>query len=472
MDIVELKVNDSSTTKPYFFGYIPVTMRTLLIICLICFPWTAEAATWKVGLGKVDITPQDPIRQGGYAARNKPSEGIRTPLWVKALMVTDAKGKKAVLITADIIRYPRFISDSIRNELLRRYKLEKSQIILNGSHTHSGPEINVHNLQYMATAEELKKVAEFSGILYKATLQAVDAAMKNPFEAKIWSGSGIARFAVNRRNNKESEILNLAELKGPFDHSVPVLKIVDQSNSVRAFVFGYACHPTVLSDYLISGDYPAYAQMSLEKKFPGAQAMFFIGAAGDQNPLPRRSVPLAIKYGEELALAVEAACNSPMTELEPTLNYSYREIDLPYEKAPPSRAELEKVASDTLTHPNWIVNQARVLLDRLSRGEKLPGSYPYPVQIWQMGKQVIVTLGGEIVVEYALAVKKRLGPQTIVMGYSNDLMAYIPSRKVLQEGGYEGSRSPLFTTPWHQAIESNIIEEVVRQARSLGISAL
>src|SRR5690606_15294951 len=127
-------------------------------------------------------------------------------------------------------------------------------------------------------------------ILIRETLNAAEASLKNQFEARIYSGSSITRFAVNRRNNKEADILTLSELKGPFDHSVPVIKVVDKSDQVKALLFGYACHPTVLSEYQISGDYPTYAQMSLEKKFPGAQAMFFIGAAGDQNPLPRRSV--------------------------------------------------------------------------------------------------------------------------------------------------------------------------------------
>jgi len=445
-------------------------MRATLLYFLIFLTLGAEAGTWKVGLGKSKLTPTEPIRMGGYAARNRPSEGILTDLWVKAISLTDEKGNRGVIVTADIIRYPKFISDSIRNELFRRFGLRKEQIVLNGSHTHSGPEVNVNSLKYMATPAELSVVAAYSGVLYRETLRAVEAALKNPFEAQLFSGSSVARFAVNRRNNKEAEILNLTELKGPIDHSVPVIKVVDKKNQVKAILFGYACHPTVLSDYVISGDYPAHAQMSLEKKYPGAQAMFFIGAAGDQNPLPRRSVPLAIKYGEELAAAVEAACSGTMVKLAPPLKCLYNEIDLKYQHNPPTRPELEAIARDTVGNPNWIVNQAKVLLDRLAAGETLESSYPYPVQLWTLGNQTIVTLGGEITVEYAIKTKQLLGSRTIVMGYSNDLMSYIPSKIVLGEGGYEGTRSPIFTTPWHERIEENILEELRNLAQKAGIS--
>jgi hypothetical protein len=78
-------------------------------------------------------------------------------------------------------------------------------------------------------------------------------------------------------------------LKGPFDHDVPVLK-VSAGKKVRAIVFGYACHATVLSFYQWSGDYPAFAQIELGKAHAGTMALFWAGCGADQNPLPRRTV--------------------------------------------------------------------------------------------------------------------------------------------------------------------------------------
>ncbi len=438
---------------------------TFLLSCFL----TAGASDWKIGLGKRNITPSEPIRMGGYAARNRPSDkdANLTDLWVKAISFTDPKGNRSVLVCADIIRFPKFITDSIRRQAQERYGLKKEQIVLNGSHTHSGPEVDVNKLKYMATPEELGVVAAFSQTLIRQTVEAIGESLERPFDAVIASGNGTSRFAVNRRNNREGDIEKLSELKGPVDHSVPVIRVTDKSGRVKAILFGYACHPTVLSGYEISGDYPAYAQESLEEKFPGAQAMFFIGAAGDQNPLPRRSIPLAIKYGRELALAVETAIKSPMRELTPSLSFSYNEIDLRFAKPAPGIKELQAIAADTVRNPNWIVSQAKVLAGQLAAGRSPGSSYPYPVQVWTLGQLPMVMLGGEIVVEYSLRIKEMLGRETIVMGYSNDQMSYIPSHKVLKEGGYEGERSAVFTTPWHDETEKDILEEVKRQAQLL-----
>src|SRR5205085_458145 len=131
-----------------------------------------------------------------------------------------------------------------------------------------------------------------------------DDALKALAPAKLSWGNGEATFAVNRRNNKEAEVprlQQLGELTGPIDHQVPVLRVTDSEGKIKAIVFGYACHSTVLSFYKWSGDYPGFAQLDLEQRHPGVVAMFWAGCGGDQNPLPRRTVELAHKYGDMLA---------------------------------------------------------------------------------------------------------------------------------------------------------------------------
>ncbi|MEW4451207.1 hypothetical protein AB1L30_00805, partial [Bremerella sp. JC817] len=96
-----------------------------------------------------------------------------------------------------------------------------------------------------------------------------------------------ATFAVNRRNNTEAEVPALIErgepLAGPVDHSVPVLSIERPDGSQAAVLFGYACHPTTLSFTTWCGDYPGFAQVELERAFPGTTAMFVNTCGGDQN---------------------------------------------------------------------------------------------------------------------------------------------------------------------------------------------
>jgi neutral ceramidase len=431
--------------------------------------WTQPASQWKIGVAKVNITPQHSMWMAGYAFRDRPAEGKLTDLWAKALAFEDQQGKKAVIVTADLIRIPKFLSDAVRDQVQASLGLTRSQIILNSSHTHSGPELDVAHYKYRISPTEQKKIETYAVTLTKQFVRLVEDAFKSLQPASLYTGSGVARFAVNRRNNTEALISGINELRGPSDPSVPVMKAVAADGKILALLFGYACHATVLGTYEWSADYPGFAQTELEKSFPGAVALFFQGAGGDQNPLPRRSAPLAKQYGIELAAAVERVVNETMTNLSPELITTYSEVNLGFAKPTPTREELTKIINDSGPGSAWLTNKARVLRGRLDAGEILPNTYPYPIQVWKLGEQPLITLGGEIVVEYAIELKRIFGRKAFVMGYSNDVMEYIPSTKIIEEGGYEGSRSPIFTTPWQSDIELKILNSMIDLAEKAGL---
>ena len=106
------------------------------------------------------------------------------------------------------------------------------------------------------------------------------------------------------------------------------------------------------------------------------------------------------------------------------------------------------------------------------KGESFLSSYPYPLQVWHMGDQMIVSMGGEVVVEYANSLKQIFGHDIFVMAYSNDVMGYIPSVTILEEGGYEGMISQMvygLPAQWNPDIESMIVQEIVSLAEQAGI---
>ncbi len=68
-----------------------------------------------------------------------------------------------------------------------------------------------------------------------------------------------------------------------------------------------------------------------------------------------------------------------------------------------------------------------------------------PVEVWRGGALTGVFLGGEVTVDYALRIKRNLGSsRTWVTAYRSDVMAYIPSLRVLKEGGYEGGGAMVY----------------------------
>jgi len=322
----------------------------------------------------------------------------------------------------------------------------------------------------LAEASQQKQIEAYADRLVDGIESAVSMAIKSSKPSRIQWGSGQATFAVNRRENKPYEAVEqkrtTGTLVGPVDHDVPVLSVRDLSGKLRAVVFGYACHATTLAAIQWDGDYPGYAQAELEKTHPDCTAIFWAGCGADQNPLPRRSLELAQKYGAELARAVNDVLAAPMPTLQPELVSTYDETQLQLQEIPNSE-QLGQAAKSTNRYES---SRAKLLQEQLQNGGSIPDTYPYPIAVWKLGGEIdFVHLGGEVVVDYALRLKDELnGTRTWVAGYANDVMAYIPSRRVLAEGGYEGGGSNVYyglPGLWHPDSEANIINAVHHQVR-------
>lgn len=441
----------------------------VLVFVLGLFVSGARGETsWQAGCAKTIITPAELMWMAGYGSRDTPAEGKLTELWTKALVLQDAQGHRGVLITLDLVGIARDLAVPICEDIEKKYGLKRDQIAICTSHTHTGPVVakNLSALHYQVVdATQRKLITDYAADLRQKVLATVEQAMQNLAPCQVTWGSGRADFAVNRRTNREPEVpevRTVGQLQGPVDHDVPVLAVHAADGQLKTVVFGYACHATVLGINQWTADYPGFAQTYFEELHPGCQAMFFAGCAGDQNPLPRRTIDLAKHYGRRLATAVEAVVmTSRMRPVTGSLQTSYREIDLPL--APlPTREEIEQ---NTKSTNKFEVARAQLLLEQLDAGKPLSPTYPYPVAVWQIGPDVsFVILGGEVVVDYAIRLKAELtGTRTWVAGYSNDVMAYIPSRRVLAEGGYEGASSMVYyglPTVWAPEIENKIVSTV------------
>lgn len=437
----------------------------------------AEPKVWKAGAARVDITPVGPMWMSGYAGRDKPAEGTLHNLWAKAVVLEDPDGRRVALVTMDLVGIPRDLSVAVCAELKKKHGLPREAIMLSTSHTHTGPIVGSNlNAMYALDDAQQKRVSDYATDLQAKLVEVVGAALDKLAPAQIAWGTGRVTLAVNRRNNKEADVPRLRELgllKGPVDHDVPVLAVRDPDGKIRAVVFGYACHATVLSFYQWSGDYPGFAQITVEKMYPDAVALFWAGCGADQNPLPRRTVGLAEGYGRQLAEGVKAVLDAPMTPLGQKLATTYAEIPLPFADLP-SRDQLVK---DSTSNNRYVASRAKLLLQEVAKEGALRGTYPYPVQTWQLGTDLTwVALGGEVVVDYSLRLKKEMGRnQTWVTGYANDVMAYIPSLRVLKEGGYEGGGSMVYygqPTVWTPKVEETIVAAVQEQAQKVRAAAI
>jgi hypothetical protein len=427
---------------------------------------------WKAGVAQAAITPTEPIWMAGYGDRRRPSEGVLRDIYVKALALEAEPGKPSVIVTADLLGFPREISDAVASQCQKQFGLSRDRLVLNASHTHSGPVVHRNAFPVFNLDEKQWQVIDrYATFLADKTVGVVGAALHGLAPASLTFGQGFAGIAVNRRRAYPDS----RGCPGPVDHDVPVLAIRGVNGALRAILVGYACHATVLNIYQIGGDWPGFAQEEIEKAHPGATALFVQGAGADSNPLPRRSVELARIYGQVLAAAVEDVLKSRMKPVAGPLRTAFETVAVPFhdvptpaeliEKYPPPRRRFDIVqtfgAFDALLklprqrYERW--------LDIADRGGKLPESYLYGVEVWQFGSSLkFIALSGEVVVDYALRLKGQYGwEDTWVAGYSNDVFGYTPSARVLLEGGYEATSSG-YIAQFSPAIEELIVEKVAR----------
>ncbi|MEM9017503.1 MAG: neutral/alkaline non-lysosomal ceramidase N-terminal domain-containing protein [Verrucomicrobiota bacterium] len=442
-------------------------LRLSLLGILLMLPiQNAFSAEWKAGAASIPITPDQPMWMAGYGARASPAEGKRTDLYARALVLEDGEGNRGLILSMDVVGIDRTFAKTLTEQLRETHGFSRDQVALCTSHTHSGPVVgkNLGPLHYLVVGGDQQQLIDAYEVALQAKLLKVTGdAVTNLAPARLQHGSGKCTFAVNRRENKPYDQVPDARskgtLKGPVDHDVPVLSVRDLDGSLNAVLFGYACHATVLSTLVWDGDYPGYAQTALEQANPGAVALFWAGCGGDLNPLPRRDVELAIEYGEDLAARVSDVLDAPMEELKPQLSTTFREIPLPLQSSPTA----EKLAADAKSSNRFEVAHAKELQRRLQEEGEIANTYPFPIGAWEIGGEIdFIFLGGEVVIDYALRLKReRRGSKTWVAANANDVMAYIPSKRVLLEGGYEGGTSNTYyglPALWDESVEEVIVK--------------
>jgi hypothetical protein len=192
-------------------------------------------AGWKAGVARVAITPEQPMWMAGYAARDHASEGTMHDLWAKALAMEDASGRQAILVTTDLLGFPKGLSDRIRDRLEEKFGLSRAQIILNSSHTHSGPVLENSLVDiYPLDAEQSGKIALYTQRLEEQVLALVGDALEALAPAQLYAANGVTRFQVNRRNNSAATLERQTALLGPNDYAVPVIRVENEAGALMA----------------------------------------------------------------------------------------------------------------------------------------------------------------------------------------------------------------------------------------------
>lgn len=465
--------------KSYCWPMVLLGLSSLAIVAAPC-ALAGEQTGWKVGVASVAITPNEPMWMAGYASRNKPSEGKVHDLNAKALALEDEQGTRLVIVTVDLIGIPRPTRQWLETQVRQRYKLGPEALLLSASHTHCGPVVRetrysiYGNTLYGLSAEQIQQSNKYVEDLQRKILELIGQAIENLAPAKLGYTHARAGFAMNRRLPSKSGFRNSPNPDGPVDHDVPVLRIDSPEGKLQAVLFGYACHNTTLSFYQFCGDYAGFAQRYIQDAHPDVTAMFIAGCGADQNPYPRRGdEPLEYckQHGRALANGVETALSVQARPVTGPIHAALDTAALDFAE-PPSREQLQEQAESQNKYES---RHAEVLLKELDETGAIRKTYPYLVQVVQFGGDLtMVALSGEVVVDYSLRLKSELpGPAVWVAAYCNDVFGYIPSLRVLREGGYEAGGAMQYTElpgPFAPSVEERIVTKVHELVRKTALS--
>ena len=456
-----------------------LTSSVLCLLCVLSLGGSPAALAaegkpaYRVGLARKCITPEEPLWLAGYVSRRKPSQGVLDDLFAQALAIEDVGGRRAVLLAVDLCSLRTATVNGLCRKITDRTGLERAQILVSLSHTHSGPAVDLLDVGYPIPVEDRRKLEAYTERVVSYLVALAEAALEDLQPAELAFGVGRATFFENRRRlDSDGRYTGMGpNAQNHTDRDVPVLRITRPDGAVRALVFGAACHNVTLggNSYKISGDYSGFARQHIETQLPGVQAVFVTGCGADANPNPRSTADQedwTMRHGESLGAEVLAVIARPLQPITGPLGAEFAFVDLPLREAP-SREDLEGMRGA----PSWKSHVAGLMLAALDRGETLPTEFSVPVSVWQLGDSLtLVGLPEETVSEYVSLLKRALGAKGLwTAGYCNDVSGYLPTVKILNEGGYEtrGLFGP--DIGWFAPeAEQKVVEAVCQLARKAG----
>ncbi|MFN7874978.1 MAG: neutral/alkaline non-lysosomal ceramidase N-terminal domain-containing protein [Pirellula sp.] len=438
------------------------------IIGLMAYGLPSHAEEWNVGASRIDVTPTEPVRLSGYAARVKPSEGVDSSLFVRSLYLEHKKGEPLLIVSMDAIGISASMTEEICRVLQAEFGLNRAQIVLCTTHSHTAPHLEGVLTNLFAdplSSKEREASKQYTEQLLRATLKSVREAIANIESGTVSIAQDQAEFSINRRVIQSGQWANFGETpSGPVDRRVRVLSARNKAGELIAVAYQYACHCTSISPERnrVSSDWAGLSAEILERENPGLVALPIIGTGADSNPNPRGEYIHAQTHAKSMFEAVTRAIASAQKPLAAPTHISFSYAGLEFDR--PAKSILQELLNDPNKH---VQNRARGLLEILKVKDRIPESYPAPIHFWAFGDQLAwVFLGGEVVVDYQIRLERELSQfsDVWVAAYVDDVFAYISSERLRREGGYEVDSSMIYYNqpgPWVSGTEEKLVKAVL-----------
>jgi neutral ceramidase len=401
----------------------------------------------RVGCAAVVITPPPGTGLAGFAARTEGARGVHDDLYARALVLDDGDAR-AALILCDLCEIDAPCAARVRRRVETACGIPAASVMVAATHTHAAPA----TFELLSPPPDLRWLERLEGAAARAAAEA--CATLAPATVAVGHGQEPS-VGRNRRH-----------ADGPTDPAVTVVRC-ERSAGRPVSLVHYACHPTVLGpdNLLISRDYPGFTVDAVER-VTGGSCAFANGACGDINvghsagrtalglATPGRTFERAEALGLRLAIEAIRAFHGArpiggrLASRRRTVAVPLRQVTEPEarSRAVECRRRVDALtacgaAPDALTNARLELFYAEAALEWTER--RPPASEAAEIQGVASGDLALIALPGEFFAESGLHLRERSPfPHTVVIGYANGCLGYVPPAAAFEEGGYETRLSP------------------------------
>lgn len=390
----------------------------------------------EYSVSRVDITPVMDVFMDGYGARNGLSKGVHDSIYANSLLLKD-NGSSFLILSMDILSIKREKADEIKQKIAAKYGLSGQNILIHATHVHSGP----------ALAAKLSRgcIEEYVKFFDEQVMKSVDMCFKDTKTGTLYYGEGETYIGMSRRQRAGGEVRLAPAPDVPVDRKLSVVVIKDKNEKIAAVIFNCACHPATMGgdNYLISAEFPGVARKVIEESFPGSTSLFIQGACGDINPAViskgseyRQAYFSDVEFsGKILANDVSQVIKYGLKKVEPSFGFHIRSLTLPI-----GEYRMEYFREMAESGQEYRRKYGKYMLEKIEKGEETK-EVKYDLGIIRLASNLkMITFEGEVCSEYGVWIRE-FEPLVNIMiaGYSNGHKSYLPTKRILHEGGYEAT---------------------------------
>lgn len=380
--------------------------------------------SFRVASGRTDVTPSHRVPLAGFAARRAPLETIRDPLEANALLIRERDSMLCV-VSLDAL-YVGALREIVLREL--GGLIAPEQLFFAASHTHFAP----------ATDPRLPSLGRVDGVYLKSAAEKIADLIAGLLSIDGVPASVCYReiptppLAINRRRKTwiwegrflrrpRVRVLRRPNRRAPRDNKVRVLSFhALKDNRPLTLIWNFSCHPVCYPELSsATAEYPGWVRRRIREQFNLDAVIFLQGFAGDLRPAFTRGLDLPPFRVTEF--------------FSPTLG-QWREWA---ERVASVTCEAVRCSGTVLDGSLHVTRHLEPV------GSLLSGEAGHlSIHRWGFADQVdVIGLSAEPVAEYIDVVARLLrSRQCMPVGYIDSVFGYLPTERMLSEGGYESDQ--------------------------------